>query len=170
MPLWAQDAVNVAFTDWGSAVRWSEGTLLASAATKAPLTHPPGLPYPSKRTGRTTHESVVVVVIPVYRVAVAVVQVVDVVAVRHGHVPAAFPVRMGVPAVLRVAVRLALVEVAVVRAVQVTVVDVVDVVPVRNRDVPATVAVGVVFVTGVCDVHKAILRVMPSGAYVHFGR
>ncbi|QWF85547.1 hypothetical protein HUW46_09002 [Amycolatopsis sp. CA-230715] len=100
------------------------------------------------------------VVVPVVLgVAVAVVQVVDVIAVRHRDVPAAVPVRVLVFVVRLVAFGFALVEVAVVLAVQVSVVDVVDVALVRDRDVPAprTVFVGVAFVLGVCAGHGRTL-------------
>jgi hypothetical protein len=75
------------------------------------------------------------------RVPVTVVHVVQVVAVRHRHVSAALPVRMGVAGVFTVFVGLALVRVPLVVAVQVTVVHVVDVVAVRHRHVPAALAV-----------------------------
>jgi hypothetical protein len=70
-------------------------------------------------------------------VPVAVVQIVDVVAVRHGGMPAALAVLMGVPVVRRVTARLALVPVSRVLAVQMPVVRVVDVVPVPYLGVTA---------------------------------
>jgi hypothetical protein len=87
-------------------------------------------------------------------VQVAVVNVVDVVAVRHGDMPATLAVGVFVGAVIGVICRLALVVVARVGAVQVAVVGVVDVVAMRHGDVPATLAVGVlvagVFFMGGC--------------------
>jgi hypothetical protein len=117
---------------------------------------------------------VVVDVISVYRVAVAVVEVVDVVAVRDGRVAAALAVRVAVGVVLGVPGRLALVVVTVVRAVQAAVVHVVDVVAVRCGHVPAAVAVdvgvaGVLGMRGGQDL--ALPRGMHIGEYVrYFGR
>ncbi|GAA4474723.1 hypothetical protein GCM10023094_10920 [Rhodococcus olei] len=85
-----------------------------------------------------------VVVAVVRGVPVTVVDVVDVVAVRDGHVAAALTVPMFVLAVHGVPGRLALVDVVAVDAVQVSVVDVVGVVTVRNRDVTAAGPVDVV--------------------------
>jgi hypothetical protein len=75
-------------------------------------------------------------------VPVAVVDVVGVVLVRHGDVPAVARVLVLVTRVLGVARRLALVRVVLVHAVEVAVVDVVGVVLVRDGDVPAALAVG----------------------------
>jgi len=94
---------------------------------------------------------VLVVVAVVCRVPMAVVHVVDVVAVRDRYVAAALGVRVLVAVVRGVVGRLALVDVAVVVAVQMPVVHVVDVVAVRNGDVAAALAVRVV-VTGVFNV------------------
>ncbi|GGW55750.1 hypothetical protein GCM10010340_37930 [Streptomyces griseoloalbus] len=77
-------------------------------------------------------------------VPVAVVDVVDVVAVRDGDVPAALLVAVAVTLVRGVAVAGALVRVTVVGAVDVAVVHVVDVVAVRDGDVPAAFVVPVV--------------------------
>jgi hypothetical protein len=74
---------------------------------------------------------------------VAVVNVVGVIPVRNGDMPAAGTVLVGVPLVDRVPGVLALVDVTVVRAVQVPVVRVVGVVPVRNGDVATALAMGV---------------------------
>jgi hypothetical protein len=81
-------------------------------------------------------------------VAVAVVDVVDVFAVRHGDMAAVRSVLVGVALVDRVGRGLALVGVALVQAVQMAVVDVVDMVGVRDRDMAAAgaVLVGVVAV------------------------
>jgi hypothetical protein len=97
-------------------------------------------------------------------VAVAVVDVVDVVAVRNGDMSTAGAVLVGVGGVLDVCWGLALVEMAVVFAVQVTVVDVVDVVLVRNGDVTAGGAVdmGVLRMFGVCGGHRLSLSGSPE--------
>lgn len=84
-----------------------------------------------------------VVVAVVRRVPVPVVDVVDMVAVGHGHVAAAFAVYVLMGRVFGVADGLALVEVAVVSAVQMSVVNVVDVIAVRYRDMSAVGAVNV---------------------------
>jgi hypothetical protein len=93
-------------------------------------------------------------------VPVAVVQMVDVVAVRHGGMTAALAVLMGVPVVRRVTARLALVPVAFVLTVQMPVVRVVDVVAVPHLGVTAVRTVDVL-VGGVLLVkggHRAHLR------------
>lgn len=87
--------------------------------------------------------SVVVPVPVVGRVTVTVVHVVDVAAVRHGHMPASFAVRVSVVRMFAVVSGLTLVHVIRVLAVEVTVVHVVDVVTVRNRHMPAPFAVRV---------------------------
>jgi hypothetical protein len=89
------------------------------------------------------------VVVPVAFVggmAVPVVDVVDVIVVGDGDMPAALPVGVIVSGVLAVAVGGAFVEVSVVGGVKVPVVDVVDMVAVGDGDMPAalTVHVGVV--------------------------
>lgn len=86
----------------------------------------------------------VVPVTVVGRVAVPVVDVVDVVAVRHGHVPASRTVLVLVRVVYGVPARLALVDMVFVNPVQVTVVDVVHVVVVWHRDMPAPGAMPVI--------------------------
>jgi hypothetical protein len=90
----------------------------------------------------------------------AVVQIVDVVPVRHGGMSAALAVLVGVPVVRRVAARLALVPVSRVLAMQMSVVRVVDVVPVPHLGVAAVRTVDVL-VGGVLLVkggHRAHLR------------
>jgi hypothetical protein len=101
----------------------------------------------------------VVVVVFVGRVAVAVVEVVDVLAVRDRDVAAALAVGVVVAGVRHVAGDLALVDVPVVRAVQVPFVGVVDVVAVRDGRVPAALTVDVVVacVHGVRDRHRRCL-------------
>jgi len=84
-------------------------------------------------------------------VPVTVVDVVDVVAVWDGDVPAAFAVDVVVRAAFGVAAGLTFVVVALVFAVQVAVVDVVDVVAVRDGDMAAGRAV-LVLVFGVLSV------------------
>ncbi|MGH3659527.1 MAG: hypothetical protein ACRDUA_23005 [Micromonosporaceae bacterium] len=79
-------------------------------------------------------------------VAVAVVDIVDVVAMGHGNMSATLAVGVVVAIVGRVLSRLTLIEMPVVGAVQVAVVDVVDVVAMGHGNVAATLAVGVVVV------------------------
>lgn len=99
-----------------------------------------------------------VVVVLVDSVAVPVVHVIHVVAVRHRDVTAPIAVGVVVRVVGGVSTRLALVVVTVVSTVQVTVVGVVDVVAVWEGDVAATVAVGVgVGVSGMFDVSSGHL-------------
>lgn len=88
-------------------------------------------------------------------VAVAVVDVVDVVTVRDSDMTAALTVLVVVDD-FGVAGVLAFVEVAVVGAVQVAVVHVVDVVAVRDGDMAAALTVGVrvAGVLGVCCSHQ----------------
>lgn len=76
-------------------------------------------------------------------VTVAVVHVVHVVLVRHGHMPAALAVLVVVALVGGVVGARALVDVALVGLVEVAVVRVVGVVAVRDGDVAAALAVGV---------------------------
>ena len=93
-----------------------------------------------------------VVVIAVCGVAVAIVQIVHMVAVRDSYVAAAFTVGVvGVGLGFYVFGGLALVPVAIVLAVDMTLVEVVGVVTVREGHVSAVgaVGVGVVFVSGV---------------------
>ena len=91
------------------------------------------------------------VVVPVVRgVAMSVVDVIDVITVRHRDMPAALAVHVVVGRVFGMTRRLALVEMSVVGAVQMSVVNVVDVVTVRYRDVPAVGPVDV-RVFGVLD-------------------
>lgn len=86
-----------------------------------------------------------VVVMPlVSGVPVSVVDVVDVVAVRDGDVPATFAVRVIVTVVNAMLGRLALVDVPLMVTVKVCVVDIVDVVAVRDRHVPAALAMRVI--------------------------
>ncbi|GAD85493.1 hypothetical protein NCAST_31_01890 [Nocardia asteroides NBRC 15531] len=105
----------------------------------------------------------VVVVTVVGRVPMAVVDVVDVVAVRYRDMAAARAVRVLVRGALDVRRGLALVEVAVVFAMQVPVVDVVHVVAVRNRDMPTAgaVDVGVFRMLYVCRCHRLSLVLVP---------
>ena len=94
---------------------------------------------------------VIVPVSVVGGVAVAIVQVVDVIAVRNGDVAATLAVLVIVVLVNVVLGRLALVPVALVLAVDVAIVNVVGVISVLEGDVAAafTVGVGVLFVDGV---------------------
>jgi len=87
--------------------------------------------------------SVVVDVVPVHGVAVAVVQVVDVVTVRDGGMATTGTVCVAVGLVRGVPGRFALVVVTVMLAVQAAVVHVVDVIAVRCGHVTAAVAVDV---------------------------
>ena len=100
--------------------------------------------------------SVVVVVVAVRGVPVTVMDVVHVVTVRNGHVPAS--VAVGVLGVLMGGVLggLALVPMSLVVPVQVSIVDIVDVVAVRNADMSAAFAVNVLMlgVLEVCGGHR----------------
>jgi hypothetical protein len=83
--------------------------------------------------------------------AVSVVQVVDVIVVGDGDVPATLPVSVIVTGVLHVDVGDALVDMPIMSSVEVPVVDVIDVVAMRNGDMPAAFTVNV-RVVGVHDV------------------
>ena len=94
----------------------------------------------------------IVAVIAVRMVQTAVDRIVDVVAVRHGFVPAPSGVRMTIVAVdrLRVTVRMpvihrdhVLIDVIVVRVVKMPVVEIIDVVVVAHRDVTTPFSVDV---------------------------
>lgn len=86
-----------------------------------------------------------VVVIVVNRVPASVVNVVDVIAVRDGHMTTSLAVNVVVPLVNHVAaIGFTFVEVIVMRSVKMTIVDVVDVIAVRDRDMPASGAVSMV--------------------------
>ncbi len=90
-------------------------------------------------------------------VEVAVVQVVDVVTVRDGNVPATRTVLVRVVLVDRVPLSGAFVPVVFVLVVEVAVVQVVDVVTVGDSDVPAarTMLMGVILVNDVLSSHSA---------------
>ncbi len=100
--------------------------------------------------------SVFVVVAVVRGVAMAVVDVVDMVAVRDGHMAAALTVHMVVAAVFGMRRGLAFVVVAGMLAVQMAVVDVVHVVAVRYRDMAAVRSVFVLVfgVLSMCRCHE----------------
>jgi len=106
---------------------------------------------------RSWFRSVLVVVTVVHRVPASVVDVVDMVAVRHRHMTAARAVDVFMGGVFDVARGLALVEVPVVGAVQMPVVDIVDVIAVRYRDMSAfgAVYVRVLGVLNVCCGHQS---------------
>jgi hypothetical protein len=87
---------------------------------------------------------VLVVVLVVSGVSATVVQIVDMVAVRDGHMAAAVTVDMVMILVHGVAGRFAFVVVIVVPSMKVTVVHVVHMVAMRNRDMPASFTVDVV--------------------------
>ena len=87
-----------------------------------------------------------VVVLTVRGVPAPVVDVVDVVAVRHGHVTAALAMDVVVILMHGVAVRFAFVVVTVVLTVKVAVVHIVDMVAVRDRDVTASFTMDVVVI------------------------
>ena len=87
-----------------------------------------------------------VVVLAVRGVPAPVVDVVDMVPVRHGHMTAALTVDVVVIFMHGVVRRFAFVVVAVVLSVQVAVVHVVDMVAVRDRHVAASFAMDVVVI------------------------
>ncbi len=74
----------------------------------------------------------------------SVVQVVDMVAVRHSHVPAPLAVRVLVRFMRRVLPGFAFIEMIVVGAVQMPVVHVVDVIVVGNGDMATPLTMGMV--------------------------
>jgi hypothetical protein len=92
----------------------------------------------SRPSGRRTLTSVLIPVTAVRGVPVPVVDVVDVVAVRHGDVAAALSVLVGVAVMFGVAAGLTRLRVSFARPVQMAVVRVVDVIAVRHRDVAAS--------------------------------
>ncbi len=103
--------------------------------------------------------SVLVVVIAVSGVAVALMHVVNMIAVRNSDVTATLAVDMLVSAVSGVSGWLTLVIVTIVSFVQVTLMHVVNVVTMRDRDMTAALTVSMA-VAGVFDVgrrHKVLL-------------
>jgi hypothetical protein len=96
----------------------------------------------------------------VLNMTVPVVDVVDMVVVRHGYVPASQFVLVVVAVVRRVTTRFALVDVITVDLVQVTVVDVVDVIVVRYGHVSASQLV-LVTVVGVLTMFGGNTHVYP---------
>lgn len=107
--------------------------------------------------------SVLVVVFVVSRVPASVVDVIDVIAMRDGHMATALAVDMGVVLMHRVvAGSLTFVEMIAVPSMQMTVVDVVDMIAVRDRDMPTTIPMNMV-VAGVLSVrflrHKSFATV-----------
>jgi hypothetical protein len=102
---------------------------------------PAGHPLLACRTA-----SVLVVVLAVRCVPAAVVHVVDMVSVRHGHMTTAVTVDVAVILVYGVAGRFAFVVVIVVLSMKVTVVHVIDMVPMRDRDMTASFAVDVIMI------------------------
>jgi hypothetical protein len=112
-----------------------------------------------------TSVSVLVVVIAVSGVPASIVDVVDMVTVRDGHMSAALAVNMGMTLMHRVtAGRLAFVVVIVVRSMKMTVMHIVDVITVGDRDMPTPVAVEMVMANmlGVCGSHFASQSLCPG--------
>jgi hypothetical protein len=89
---------------------------------------------------------VLVVVLAVRGVSAPVVDVVNMVPVRHGHMAASFTVDVVVTLMHGVARRFAFVVVTVVLSVKVAVVHVVNMVAVRDRDVAASFTMDVVVI------------------------
>ena len=88
----------------------------------------------------------------VSRVPASVVDVIDVIAMRDGHMATAVAVDMGVVLMHRVvAGSLTFVEMIAVPSMQMTVVNVVDMIAVRDRDMPTTIPMDMV-VAGVLSV------------------
>ena len=85
-----------------------------------------------------------VVVLAVRRVPASIVDVIDVIAVRHRDVTATLTMDVVMVLVHQVARRFTFVVVILVPPVQMAVVRVVDVVPVWDRDVAASFAVGMI--------------------------
>lgn len=127
-----------------------------------PRPAPPGVHGPTTAIvvtgsgGPVASRSVFVVVAVVRGVAMAVVDVVDMIAVRDGHMAAALTVHMVVAAVFGMRRGLAFVVVAGMLAVQMAVVDVVHVVAVRYRDMAAVRSVFVLVfgVLSMCRCHE----------------
>jgi hypothetical protein len=101
---------------------------------------------------------VIVVVALVLGMPMAVVHVVRVIPVGHGHMTAPFTVLMAVVTVLGVAARLTLVHVSVVEPVQMAVMGVVHMILMRDRDMAAvgTVLVRVIRVGGMRSGHGSL--------------
>ncbi|MBV9350247.1 MAG: hypothetical protein JOZ23_01740 [Mycobacterium sp.] len=89
---------------------------------------------------------VLVVVFAVSRVSAPLVQIVDMIPVRDGHMSAAVTVDMVMVLMHRVAGRFAFVVVIVMPSMKVTVVHIVHMVTVRDRDVPAAFTVDVIMI------------------------
>jgi hypothetical protein len=118
------------------------GARRATRRLPAPLTGPgqDSLGYEALKAW-----SVFVVVITVGRVTAPVVHVVDVIAMRDGHVTAPLTVNVVMALMYYVtAVGFAFVKVIVVAAVKMAVVRIVDVIAMRDRDMPAPFAVSVI--------------------------
>lgn len=100
----------------------------------------------------------------VCRVAVPLVDVVDVVTVRDGHVPASGPVPVVMGVVRDVHLRLALVHVPLVEAMEASVVNVVDMIGMRNSHMPAPRAVpmSVISMLAVFGGHNHVQHPLPN--------
>ncbi|MEV5754483.1 hypothetical protein AB0L00_42305 [Actinoallomurus sp. NPDC052308] len=72
----------------------------------------------------------------------SIMDIVDVIAVRHAHMAAALTVPMWMVIMLEMAGGFAFVDVSVVRSVKMPVVGIVDMVAVRHGDMPASLPVG----------------------------
>lgn len=98
-------------------------------------------------------------------VTTTIVDIVDVISVRHSDMAAAGAVGMVVALVHRVFINLALVEMPVMGLVQVPVVDIVDVISVRDRNMAAaiTMQMVVVAVFGVGSSHRDRPFAVPAG-------
>jgi hypothetical protein len=109
---------------------------------------------------------VLVVVLAVNCVPAPIVYVVDMIAVRHGDMPAPLPVNMVVPLMrCMTAGRLAFVVVIVVRSMKMTVVYIVDMIDMRHGDMPAPFAMYVVMVDMffVSSTGHRVLATVPTG-------
>jgi hypothetical protein len=128
----------------------------------------PGLPLLAGAALDDVYGAVIVAVIPVGVVQPAADEVIDVVAVGHGFVPAVFPVavrglvprraRAAAVRVLRGNLQAALVDMIAVHRVEAPAVQVVDVVSVADGGVPAALAVDV----GVLGVDAVLRHGQPS--------
>lgn len=106
-----------------------------------------------------------VVVLAVSRVAAPVVQIVDMIPVRDGHMAAAVTVHMVMVLMHGVARKFAFVVVIVMPPMKVTVVHIVHMVAVRDRDVPASLTVDVVMIDMLavgCTSHRFAPLFRPS--------
>ena len=119
----------------------------------------------STSDGLGAAELVLVVVLAVSRMSASVVQIVDMIPVRDGHMAAAVTVDMVMVLMHGVAGRFAFVVVIVMPSMKVTVVHIVHMVTVRDRDVSASFTVDVIMIGMLavgCTSHRFLTAVSPE--------